>query len=499
MRAGRTAPAVAAAEAALAARNSTPEGAFALADIYQEAKRHDAAIALLNGLVAKAPGDDELAFRLAAAYESAGRVAEAERVFRALVARDPLHANALNYLGYMLANRGLRLTEALSLIDRALAADPGNPAFLDSRGWALLKLGRAADAEAPLRTAAEALRSSSVIQSHYADVLSALGKRGEAADRLELALAGDGVDVDRAATRAPAAATRPQDAMRAARMAVVAVAACASAFGASCAARVPDRPAGVATDAPGGGADRWLMARATAGRCARPPPKFACRDAWAPNACEPVCSPASPNPTRCASRPWRRLARRRSCWPPTAPRPRSYFPRDAQVLRDAPVAAVLDALTGLALDAADLRRLIFGCVVGEGGRGRKYGTSWQVVEAGDTRAFLKNGVLVAADYLGWQVDYAAHDGGIARSVRVRRVLPRGAIDLVAVLSSVETNSISTAAAFTVAVPAERSADHARRPARGQPVCDPRAVGAGCCACRCPRLWSCRPTRRSTST
>lgn len=199
VRAGRTAAAVAAAEAAVAARNGTPEGAFALADIYQEAKRHDAAIALLSGLASTAPDDDDLAFRLAAAYETAGRVADAERVFRALVARDPQHASALNYLGYMLANRGLRLTEALVLIDRALAADPGNPAFLDSRGWALLKLGRVADAEAPLRSAADALRSSSVIQSHYADVLAALGKRGEAADRLELALAGDGIDVDRAA------------------------------------------------------------------------------------------------------------------------------------------------------------------------------------------------------------------------------------------------------------------------------------------------------------
>lgn len=198
VRAGRIAPAVAAAEAALAALRDMPEGALALADIYQEAKRHDAAIALLTGLTAKAPEDDELAFRLAAAYETAGRVADAERVFRALVARDPLHANALNYLGYMLANRGLRLTEALSLIDRALVAEPGNPAFLDSRGWALLKLGRAAAAEGPLRTAADALRSSSVIQLHYADVLTALGKRDEAADRLELALAGDGVDIDRA-------------------------------------------------------------------------------------------------------------------------------------------------------------------------------------------------------------------------------------------------------------------------------------------------------------
>lgn len=199
IRAGRVAAAVSGAEAALKPQQGDAEAAFALADVYQEAKRHDAAIAVVAALSATSPDDDQLAFRLASAYENAGRVAEAEKTFKAILARDPLHANALNYLGYMLANRGLRLTEALGYIDRALAAEPGNPAFLDSRGWALLKLGRAADAEAPLRTAAEALRSSSVIQSHYADVLAALGKRADAAARLELALAGDGVDIDRAA------------------------------------------------------------------------------------------------------------------------------------------------------------------------------------------------------------------------------------------------------------------------------------------------------------
>ncbi len=199
VRAGRADAAVGAAEAALAPLLKTPAGAFAMADVYQEAKRHEPAITLLAALAAAEPGDDALAFRLASAFEGAGRVAEAERGFRAIVARDPMDANALNYLGYMLANRGLRLTEALAFIDRALAVEPGNPAFLDSRGWALLKLGRATDAEPPLRAAADALRGSSVIQSHYADVLTALGKRGDAADRLELALAGDGVDIDRAA------------------------------------------------------------------------------------------------------------------------------------------------------------------------------------------------------------------------------------------------------------------------------------------------------------
>jgi hypothetical protein len=234
-------------------------------------------------------------------------------------------------------------------------------------------------------------------------------------------------------------------------MAVVA----AAAFAASCAARVPDRPAGTATDAPGAvhalaGVTRHCrpMRTATAeirlsGRVgvervrARLLAGFAEPDSLRLEALAPFGAPA--------------LVLASNGVATTL-----LFPRAAQVLRDAPVAAVLDALTGLALDAADLRRLIFGCVVGEGGQGRQYGSTWQVVESGDARAFLKDGVLVAADYLGWQVDYAAHQGGIAHTVRVRRTLPRGAIDLVAALADVAINVDLDAAAFTVTVPADAS-------------------------------------------
>ena len=181
VKAGRAADAVGFLERAIGARRSEPDAAFVLADVYEEAKRYDDAIKAVTALGGAAPVDDAVAFRLAAAYEAADRVPDAERVFRAILTRDPLHANALNFLGYMLADRGLRVAEALTLIDRALVAEPGNPAYLDSRGWALFKLGRAADAEEPLRRATTALRGSSVIQSHYAEVLATLGKSQEAA------------------------------------------------------------------------------------------------------------------------------------------------------------------------------------------------------------------------------------------------------------------------------------------------------------------------------
>ncbi len=199
IRAGRADEAITSAESAIGARRAQAPGAFVLADLYQDARRHGEAIDILSSLATGRPGDETVAFRLASAYETAGRVPEAERAFRAILERDPLHANALNYLGYMLANRGLKLPEALTLVDRALVVEPGNPAYLDSRGWALFKLGRAADALDPLRQAANALGGSSVIQLHYAEVLAALGKREEAATRLEQALKGDGVDIDRAA------------------------------------------------------------------------------------------------------------------------------------------------------------------------------------------------------------------------------------------------------------------------------------------------------------
>jgi hypothetical protein len=130
------------------------------------------------------------------------------------------------------------------------------------------------------------------------------------------------------------------------------------------------------------------------------------------------------------------------------------FPRDAQVLRGATVSDVLDAITGLALGADELRDVLFGCLVLDAGAGLAFGGGWQAVESGDGRVFLKGGVVVAADFRGWLVDYAAHASGVARTVRVRRTVARGAVDLTATLSQVQMNVDLPAAAFVLTVPAD---------------------------------------------
>ena len=145
-------------------------------------------------------GDDEvLTMRMATAYETGGKLAEAEKELRRLMAEDPLNANALNSLSYMLADRGTRLPEAVELAQRAVKIEPDNPSYLDTLGWALFKQGKADEADGPLARAAAVLTANSVIQDHHGDVLARRGRNAEAVAAWERALAGDGDQIDRGA------------------------------------------------------------------------------------------------------------------------------------------------------------------------------------------------------------------------------------------------------------------------------------------------------------
>jgi tetratricopeptide (TPR) repeat protein len=200
-RAGRPAEAVTLMEGAAAAAPRSRGLALGLADVYMAAGRPADAIRVVEQAQTAFADDDEIALRLGGVYEEAGRVADAEREFRRLISADPLDATALNYLGYMLADKGpaTRLAEAVELIQRALKIEPDNPAYLDSLGWALLKQGRLDEAEPALAKAAAALPANSVIQDHLGDALARRSRWTEAAAAWDRALAGDNDSLDRAA------------------------------------------------------------------------------------------------------------------------------------------------------------------------------------------------------------------------------------------------------------------------------------------------------------
>lgn len=164
-----------------------------------ESGARDRAFAILEPAAKAFPRDANTQFALAELYKDAGRDGDAERTLRQLVDVEPGNPDALNYLGYFLADKGRQLDEAVRLLERALQADPGNPSYLDSLGWAHFRRGSLDDAEKYLSPAAERLPENSVVQDHFGDLLARRGRWQDAITAWTRALAGDGDDIDRAA------------------------------------------------------------------------------------------------------------------------------------------------------------------------------------------------------------------------------------------------------------------------------------------------------------
>ena len=144
-----------------------------------------------------APEDPRGMYVLAQVLEARGDLEGAEEALRDLLKRDPKDATALNYLGYMFAERGQRLDEAVELVQRALKLEPENPSFLDSLGWAYFKQGKLDLADAPLTTAASKMPNNSVVQDHLGDLRFQQRRYADAAAAWERSLAGDGESIDR--------------------------------------------------------------------------------------------------------------------------------------------------------------------------------------------------------------------------------------------------------------------------------------------------------------
>lgn len=139
-----------------------------------------AAALIAQSLAAQgASPDPELLYEQALNDERLGRAAEAERRLREVIAADPEHAHAHNALGYLLAERNERLTEARALIERALLLGGREPAVVDSLGWVAFREGRLDEAETLLREALRG-RPDAEIAAHLAELLSSRGQREDA-------------------------------------------------------------------------------------------------------------------------------------------------------------------------------------------------------------------------------------------------------------------------------------------------------------------------------
>ncbi len=151
--------------------------------IYTRAKKWDDALQALSKaeqLSTKADDKAYVLFLRGDLYQRQKMFDQAETEFRKVLTTtpptDPQAAATLNYLGYMNADRGVKLEESLSLIKQALSFDPNNPAYLDSLGWAYFKLGKYDQAEESLNKAASHMGSDPTVQEHLGDLYQKTGR-----------------------------------------------------------------------------------------------------------------------------------------------------------------------------------------------------------------------------------------------------------------------------------------------------------------------------------
>jgi tetratricopeptide (TPR) repeat protein len=173
-------------------RAQLPEAATTLfvaeSEMLWRAKQGETSLAILDEALAARSDDKELRYARAMAAERVGRIDITEADLRLLLAGAPENAMLLNALGYTLADRTTRHDEARTLIERAIALSPDDPAIIDSMGWVQYRLGNLPEALRWLRRA-YSLNPDGEIAAHLGEVLWASGKKREARATWKRALA----------------------------------------------------------------------------------------------------------------------------------------------------------------------------------------------------------------------------------------------------------------------------------------------------------------------
>ncbi|HEY1801018.1 MAG TPA: tetratricopeptide repeat protein [Terriglobales bacterium] len=164
---------------------------ISLAQMYSRLKRWPEAEQALDQAEKLSTKDDDkqyVEFLRGSTYERQKKYEKAEDTFRKILVAHPDDAATLNYLGYMMADRGEQLDSALGYIKKAVDLDPANSAYLDSLGWAYFKLGKYDLAEANLTKATQHMGDDPTVQEHLGDLYQKTGHLRLAATHWERAL-----------------------------------------------------------------------------------------------------------------------------------------------------------------------------------------------------------------------------------------------------------------------------------------------------------------------
>jgi len=155
-----------------------------LGDVFRRLERYDEAGAAYDkaiNLFASESRNQWFAYYVRAiTRERTDRWAEAETDFRKALELNPNQPQVLNYLGYSLVEKNIKLEEALAMIEKAVEAEPNSGYIVDSLGWVLFRMGKYDQAVGHLERAAELEAVDPIVNDHLGDVFWAVGRKIEA-------------------------------------------------------------------------------------------------------------------------------------------------------------------------------------------------------------------------------------------------------------------------------------------------------------------------------
>lgn len=157
-----------------------PEFRIIMAEIHEYEKEYQQALDVLLQATAIWPDNTTILYRLGLIYDRMDHRDQAMIMMEKVISKDPEYADALNYLGYTLAETGGNLERAEVLIESALKVKPDNGYFVDSLAWVYFKQGKNRLAWQQIRRAVELVDSDPVIWEHYGDIARALKLLSEA-------------------------------------------------------------------------------------------------------------------------------------------------------------------------------------------------------------------------------------------------------------------------------------------------------------------------------
>jgi len=177
---GKISDAIIVLEQAIKVKRDVPGFYVVLSSLYEDQQDRVGAERILKEGMVILPENTDLRYSLGVLYEKTGHFEASIQQMRTILKIDPDHADALNFIGYSYADRGMHLGEAEKLILKALQLKPGNGYIIDSLGWTYFKQNRIDLALKYLQEAAAILPGDGAIAEHLGDAYLKAGRRQEA-------------------------------------------------------------------------------------------------------------------------------------------------------------------------------------------------------------------------------------------------------------------------------------------------------------------------------